>query len=264
MGSITGPLVALIPWDPESPEQRERLYQQRIACGWNQEAIGKWRDAQLKGQMAIHWVVSICVAWLESSCHVTIFVQSSCDVQDAKVNTKILTDINGDKDARLEAHTSRYPAEIVPITDTACHLQGKPRKPTHASFIPVGHISLDSALDWTSDSRLTDVTSGVYHISSFYVSKALQSGGLGRATMDVLEDMASAEPLCAKVLTLRTMSKTFSLNEERIKALGLPPAPKVCCFLFLSASLFCSCAVTGIFTDMIADCKSGLVWETRL
>ncbi|RDW75435.1 hypothetical protein BP6252_06577 [Coleophoma cylindrospora] len=214
MSPTSKPLVTLIPWDPESPEHRERMYQQRVACGWNQEAVGGWTEAQLKGKMALHWVT--------------------------------LTDANEDKEAKLAAHTSKYPAELVPITDTALQLQGKPRTPTHVSFIPVGHISLDSELEYSTDPRLVDVSNGVYHISSFYVSRALQSGGLGRATMDCLEDMATAEPLCAKVLTLRTMAKASSLDENRLKALGKPSAPK------------------ERLADIVQGCEPGLVYEARL
>lgn len=46
--------------------------------------------------------------------------------------------------------------------------------------------------------------------------------------MDVLEKTATEQPLCAKVLTLRTMSKETVLNETRHKALyGGEPLTKV-------------------------------------
>jgi hypothetical protein len=52
--------VILLPWDPESPKHVERLYQQRIACGWNSQAVDEvWRDAQRTGKKAIRWIVRL-------------------------------------------------------------------------------------------------------------------------------------------------------------------------------------------------------------
>jgi len=54
------PEVILIPWDPESLEHVERLYQQRVACGWHQSDVEEiWRDAQRRGKKAIQWIVCI-------------------------------------------------------------------------------------------------------------------------------------------------------------------------------------------------------------
>lgn len=65
------------------------------------------------------------------------------------------------------------------------------------TFVPVGHISLDAQGDDVNQAE-------TYKISSFYVSVALQGGGLGRAAMDAVEHMAISEPLCAKWLMLST------------------------------------------------------------
>lgn len=51
--------IVLLPWDPDSPSHVERLYQQRIACGWNKEAVEGWRQLQREGKIALHWVVRI-------------------------------------------------------------------------------------------------------------------------------------------------------------------------------------------------------------
>lgn len=48
---------------------------------------------------------------------------------------------------------------------------------------------------------------GVIWIKTLYVSNVLQSSGVGRAAMDALEDMATAEPFCATTLMLDTISK---------------------------------------------------------
>ncbi len=87
--------------------------------------------------------------------------------------------------------------------DTAAALGGKPRTPSSQSFIPVGHISLDAE---SPNPDQADASKGIYCITTFYISRALQSGGLGRAAMDVIESEAVNEPLCAKVLSLDTLA----------------------------------------------------------
>jgi hypothetical protein len=54
--------VILVPWDPDSTEHAQRLYDQRVACGWKQEKIELWRALQREGKMAIHWVVGDSLA----------------------------------------------------------------------------------------------------------------------------------------------------------------------------------------------------------
>ena len=50
--------VILLPWDPDSAEHVERLYQQRTVCGYNMERVEGWRGLQRAGKMALQWVVS--------------------------------------------------------------------------------------------------------------------------------------------------------------------------------------------------------------
>jgi hypothetical protein len=61
MASVTPtkkPKVQLIPWDPASPEHIQRLIQQRIACGWDREAVeGRWKAAQESGEFNLQWIV---------------------------------------------------------------------------------------------------------------------------------------------------------------------------------------------------------------
>lgn len=49
--------IVLIPWDPESPEHRERLYQQRIACGWYENYVEGWQERQRSGKVSLQWIV---------------------------------------------------------------------------------------------------------------------------------------------------------------------------------------------------------------
>jgi hypothetical protein len=52
--------VQLIPWDPDSPDHVERLFLQRIACGWEEQSVkAKWQDLQRQGHKSIHWIVCI-------------------------------------------------------------------------------------------------------------------------------------------------------------------------------------------------------------
>lgn len=62
-GSLREASVLLIPWDPDSPSHVDRMRLQRIACGWNEEAVNGWRQLQRDGEMGIHWIVSHCVSY---------------------------------------------------------------------------------------------------------------------------------------------------------------------------------------------------------
>lgn len=62
---------------------------------------------------------------------------------------------------------------------------------------------------------------GLYWIGPLYVSRALQGTGLGRATMDTIENLAISAPLFAKTLALDAISKVDPEREEKYKALGL-------------------------------------------
>ncbi|KAK9482181.1 hypothetical protein V1527DRAFT_35751 [Lipomyces starkeyi] len=185
--------VILVPWDPNSSEHRQRLYEQRVACGWKEDMIGKWQGLQREGKMTIQWVV--------------------------------LSDDDPARDSKLAHHILRFPAEKESILDSATSYGGMPRQIPDSlySFIPVGHISLDSE---NPDPSLADPSQGLYCVSTFYISRALQCCGLGRAAMDAVERMAIEEPLCAKTLALDTQAREYFLDGDHWKAFGVPP-PKV-------------------------------------
>ncbi|KAI9810597.1 MAG: hypothetical protein M1827_006159 [Pycnora praestabilis] len=179
--------VTLVPWDPESSEHVERLYDQRVACGWNQYMIEKWRIMQREGKKAIQWIV--------------------------------ISSNDRGREAKLAQHIAQWPKETLPISDTAKALQGAPRTPqTSHAFIPIGHISLDSEND--EDESLANVPEHLYCISTFYVSPVLRSSGLGRAAMDVVEELAVKGPINAKALALSTLAKEVYDDEERDRAYG--------------------------------------------
>lgn len=64
--------VDLIAWDPESPEHIERMFQQRIACGWKADLVQKWRGLQREGKMAIQWVVSFVLLLVDHGGCITL------------------------------------------------------------------------------------------------------------------------------------------------------------------------------------------------
>ncbi|MCJ1472643.1 hypothetical protein MMC13_001292 [Lambiella insularis] len=160
----------LIPWDPESADHVERLFQQRVACGWNMDLVEEWRVKQREGTKAIHWIV--------------------------------LPQSDPDRSSKIHKHIAQWPAEEKPLQDTAKSLQGVSRNAsTSESFVPVGHISLDSE---NKDPTVANAAEHLYCIATFYISTALQGGGFGRAAMDTVEAMARRAPLNAKALALHT------------------------------------------------------------
>ncbi|MCJ1432777.1 hypothetical protein MMC27_002134 [Xylographa pallens] len=185
--------VVLIPWDPDSTEHIERLYDQRVACGWNFDMIEKWRGMQREGKKAIYWIV--------------------------------LPEEDPTKDAKIAQHVSQWPEERNPIFDTATSLRGVPRVPSKSlSFVPVGHISLDSE---NRDPTLANEREHLYCIATFFISPILRSHGIGRAAMDTVESMAQEAPLLAKALALNTVAKEQFYDTEEWPAYGREP-PKVC------------------------------------
>lgn len=113
---------------------------------------------------------------------------------------QVLGDLYPSKEEKLNEHAKIWPLEARPLSDTATSLGGISRTadPTRR-FLPVGHISLNADGE-------DFVLEGSYKIAYFYVSTALQGGGLGRAAMDAVESMAASQPLCAKLLWLSTTS----------------------------------------------------------
>jgi len=188
------PQVLLIPWDSASPEHIERLVQQRITCGWDQEAVQRWKEAQESGKLNLQWIV--------------------------------LADSDPEKYARLLKHTKAYPQEQEPLVDSAISYGAKPRiiPLPQKTFIPIGHICLGRITDYEALGFMKK-EEGLYWISNFYISRALQGGGLGGAAMDTVENIAISEPLCAKSLGLNAINKNDPGREEKYKALGLTIPP---------------------------------------
>lgn len=52
--------IELVPWDCESDEHVERMYQQRVSCGWRCEEVREqWVELTRAGKKTLYWVVSL-------------------------------------------------------------------------------------------------------------------------------------------------------------------------------------------------------------
>ena len=49
--------VELIPWDPVDEKQFQRMYDQRVACGWRHDEVEGWKEKMLNGQKFLYWIV---------------------------------------------------------------------------------------------------------------------------------------------------------------------------------------------------------------
>ncbi|CZR69794.1 uncharacterized protein PAC_19694 [Phialocephala subalpina] len=186
MGTKAPPTkVVLVPWDPDSPEHVERMVQQRLACGWNASHVPEWQKRQRKGRKNLQWV--------------------------------IIDESDPNQQQYISKHITTFPKQSTALVDTASSLGAKPRQLVSSlSFIPVGHISLDTEYE---NPELNDPTPGVFFICAFWISETLQGMGLGRAAMDIVEGTAISEPLCAKRLALSTPNKDDPTRVDRFVAL---------------------------------------------
>jgi hypothetical protein len=109
MGSTSKAEIMLIPWDPESPEHIQRLYQQRVACGWYEDLdlIESWRPRQRSGAIALQWKEDCLFApkrfYLSYAKNLILYLQ-------------VLGDSDPAKEAKLNAHANKaWPLEAKPI-----------------------------------------------------------------------------------------------------------------------------------------------------
>ncbi len=142
------------------------------------------------------------------------------------IHTQFLSDDDTEKDSKIIKHTTTYPKETTPLLDTALSFGGKPRTvpQPQRTFTPVGHICLGLVPAYYEDVN-SPFAEGSYWISNFYVSRALQFSGLGRAAMDTVESIATSEPLNARMLGLNAINTVDHEGEQKYKALKLPMPP---------------------------------------
>ncbi|KAF4970999.1 hypothetical protein FSARC_2102 [Fusarium sarcochroum] len=178
------PTVTLILWDPDSPEHVERMVEQRKVCGWHAPRVPtEWKDGHATGKKCIYWL---------------IFPQGEPQ-----------------REKYIQKHIKTYPKETDELVDTSKSLLGKPRTPTNANFLPIGHISLDvHDPAYAEKLGLSVPENGSYWIKSLYVSYILQGLGIGGAALNIAERMATEEPLNARHLLLDTVHHDDQTDKE--------------------------------------------------
>ncbi|CAI7655036.1 unnamed protein product [Penicillium discolor] len=176
--------VTLFPWDPSSEVHLKCLVSQRVECGWD------------KGKVETKWKEQQlkgekCIYWI---------VLPSDDSQ------------------------AKSPKNDELLQDTATTINAVSRQPTKESFIPIGHISLDSKNPDAEHIELNLPAENVFWIKTFYIRRTIQGQGIGRAAMDEVESMAVREPLLAKILMLDTVQKDDQKREDFAKVTygGIP------------------------------------------
>ncbi|KGO42117.1 Acyl-CoA N-acyltransferase [Penicillium expansum] len=130
-----------------------------------------------------------------------------CNWDQGKVETKW-------KKQQLKGEKCIYWIENEMLQDTATTINAVPRQPTKESFIPIGHISLDSKNPDVEHIELDLPAVNIFWIKTFYIRRSIQGRGIGRAAMDEVEAMAVREPLLAKILMLDTVQKDDQKREE--------------------------------------------------
>ncbi|KAI2637173.1 hypothetical protein GGS26DRAFT_547602 [Hypomontagnella submonticulosa] len=189
--------IELIPWDHLSPEHVQRMYDQRIACGWRAEEVPDWIEAAKRGGKIFYWA--------------------------------LLSDAVPDRDDIIKKHVEAYPKESSPLKDTAAQVRLVPRQPTMVEFIPIGHVAVDIH-EPEEDMKLGLPATGTVWIHQLYVSRKLHGGGFGAATMSKIETLATQSPMNAKIVALDTLAKEMQTEppyRDLLYGEGGLPAPRV-------------------------------------
>ncbi|KAI3577525.1 hypothetical protein IWW34DRAFT_807720 [Fusarium oxysporum f. sp. albedinis] len=119
------------------------------------------------------------------------------------------------KNGHINGTKCVYWIETEELLDSSKTLLGKPRVPTDAKFLPVGHVALDTHIsDYAEKLELEFPKSDAYWVKSLYVSYRLQRLGVGGAAMKIAERVATEEPLNARHLLLDTVHQEDQANEE--------------------------------------------------
>ncbi|KAB8279105.1 hypothetical protein BDV30DRAFT_232984 [Aspergillus minisclerotigenes] len=132
--------------------------------------------------------------------------------------------------------------------------------PTQADFIPIGHISLDSKNKKAEKLDLDISSDNVFWIKSFFILHNLQGKGIGGATMNEIERIATQEPLCAKTLMLDTVERGDQLREEFAKA-TYGGVPKFTNQDWYSRRGYRSLRIVQNYYD--SKDRNGKVWDTK-
>ncbi|KAI0915028.1 hypothetical protein F4823DRAFT_557478 [Ustulina deusta] len=165
--------IECIPWDHLSPEHVQRMYDQRVACGWRADEVPEWVESAKRGGKMFYWAV--------------------------------LAEDVPNRNTLLVQHIAVHPKETEPLRDTATKIRLAQRQPTGRDFIPVGHVALDIH-DSEEDGKL-GLPPGTVWVHQLFISSAIQGGGYGVATMAQVESIAAQEPINGKWMALDTLAK---------------------------------------------------------
>lgn len=67
--------VELIPWDADSDIHAQRLYEQRVACTWDEDLIEEWRTRVRDGNKFFYWIVRLALIALCLTCFFWLVVR---------------------------------------------------------------------------------------------------------------------------------------------------------------------------------------------
>ncbi|KAI0840785.1 hypothetical protein F5Y06DRAFT_261769 [Hypoxylon sp. FL0890] len=189
--------IELIPWDYLNPEHVQRMYDQRVACGWREDEVPLWVDHAKKGKRMFYWA--------------------------------LFSDGLPDREKLIRQHIEAYPKESTPLRDTAMQVRLVPRQPTMVEFTPIGHAAIEVHTP-EEDTKLGLPPTGTVWIHGLYVSRALHGGGFGAGTMSKIETLVAQSPMNAKIVALDTLQKDFQTEPAKRDLLygeGRIPAPRV-------------------------------------
>ncbi|KAI1324008.1 hypothetical protein F5Y16DRAFT_412275 [Xylariaceae sp. FL0255] len=175
--------IELIPWDHLSVNHVERMYDQRIACGWRADEVQSWVKDAKKGGRIFYWAV-------------------------------LAKDV-GDREELLGGHIRENPKEAAPLRDTATEIRLIPRQPTGVEFTPIGHVAL-AIHSAEEDGELGLPSPGTVWVHQLFISSVLQGGGYGAATMAQVEAVATREPMNATTMALDTLAKVVETESGDI------------------------------------------------
>ncbi|KOC12093.1 hypothetical protein AFLA70_48g004271 [Aspergillus flavus AF70] len=146
------------------------------------------------------------------------------------------------------------------LIDTAVSIYAATRQPTQADFIPIEHISLDSKNKKAEKLDLDIPSDNVFWIKSFFILHNLQGKGIGGATMNEIERIATQEPLCAKTLMLDTVERGDQLREDFAKV-TYGGVPKFTNQDWYSRRGYRSLKIVQNYYD--SKDRNGKVWDTK-
>ncbi|TLS29454.1 hypothetical protein PpBr36_00968 [Pyricularia pennisetigena] len=195
------PKAYLVPCDFTSAAHTGLLYNQRVTCGWAEGGIETWKTLSAQGNLVMYWLV--------------------------------LDDGLPEKDDLIKTHCERYPNQATPVQDTAAQIWGQQRKPSNASFIPIGHIGL-GRLQPESEYVLTmkqvqpppGPTDVITWIGPLYISWAMQRLGIGNLAMTETERLAASPPVNGTIVALDAIAPDHALAPALLRTyythLGIP------------------------------------------